>query len=211
VLFRSEKQHIAPTLPAIKPLSEGERLQREKEIQIGTFRIAHENLTQIWNRESRAQELGILGLYYLEAASGQGGAVHSALDEFRRLETEEFEFWRNYVADFQGWVTRRKERGPTSATDAHSHRLGGFEASPDFMTVWLDGKEYKPTKPQAKALEFIFKAQVRGRSDVSYEDVLEHVESPSPQLRTVFRSRPEIWEEVLERPRKGMVRIRTNT
>ncbi len=35
-----EKQHIAPTLPAIKPLSEGERLQREKEI-LGFYISGH--------------------------------------------------------------------------------------------------------------------------------------------------------------------------
>lgn len=35
-----EKQHIAPTLPAIKPMAEGERLQREKEI-LGFYISGH--------------------------------------------------------------------------------------------------------------------------------------------------------------------------
>jgi DNA polymerase-3 subunit alpha len=94
---KDAQQHIAPTLPAVKPLSESERLQREKEIlgfyisghPLEPFRaecevLASHTVTELGTWTDKAMSIGCVVTAVRRQVSKKSGA------EFARLAVEDF-------------------------------------------------------------------------------------------------------------------------
>ena len=84
-----------------------------------------------------------------------------------------------------------------------------FKISKDGRTIIKDGREYSITSLQADAIRMLYNAYMEGSHELHQDYILEEIGSQSKRLRDVFRSRPEVWGDLIEKSKsRGMYRLK---
>jgi hypothetical protein len=85
--------------------------------------------------------------------------------------------------------------------------------SPDFRSVWKNGKGHSLTSKQAQVIAELWESQQNGTPEVSQEYLLEMIYKDTyvqtARLRDIFRTRPDAWKSLIEPGKsKGTVRLK---
>lgn len=83
-----------------------------------------------------------------------------------------------------------------------------FIHSDDYRTINLKDKLYRPTAKQAEVIQILHEAYKNRAPVLGQAFILEKIGSTSKRLRDTFKSRPEIWKNVIAQGEsKGTYRL----
>jgi hypothetical protein len=101
-------------------------------------------------------------------------------------------------------ATQRILAAPIAASARANHK--SFKHSPDYRSIFFDGKHYTSTARQAQIIQMLHIASASGTPDLSDSHILEEIESPSSRLRDSFKG-SELWGTLIVSTRRGTHRL----
>jgi hypothetical protein len=86
----------------------------------------------------------------------------------------------------------------------------GFRHSSDFRSVTKDGKPFSFTSKQAQVIQMLFQGQQKGTPELGIDYIIDEVSpgTSKTRLRDIFKHDPETYKALIEKGRKGTVRLK---